>query len=110
MWIFKASASHPLHLQVTSYKLNLPYHSKALNSLICADVTLRNCSLTLTFRNFRFQSVMSLIATAVIISDEGERKIKMDETFFTGYRKTRLRPTEVLLSIDIPFTDQVCEP
>ena len=41
------------------------------------------------------------------MSGEGERKIKMDEEFFTGFRKTRLRATEVLLSIGIPFTDEV---
>jgi len=34
--------------------------------------------------------------------------MKMNETFFTGYRKTQLRPTDVLLSIDIPFTSEVC--
>jgi len=56
-----------------------------------------------------FLSVTIFIATPVLISEEGERKIKMDETFFTGYRKTRLRATEVLLSIDIFFTDQVCQ-
>jgi len=52
---------------------------------------------------------MSFCATAMLISDEGERTIKMDETFFTGYRKTRLRASEILLSIAIPFTDQVCQ-
>jgi len=43
-----------------------------------------------------------------LIAAEGERKMKMNETFFTGYRKTQLRPTDVLLSIDIPFTSEVC--
>jgi len=43
-----------------------------------------------------------------LIAAEGERKMKMNETFFTGYRKTQLRPTDVLLSIDIPFTNEVC--
>jgi len=43
-----------------------------------------------------------------IISGEGESKMKMDENFFTAYRKTQLGPTEVLLSIDIPFSAEVC--
>jgi len=46
------------------------------------------------------------LATACL--GEGERKVKMNEEFFTGYRRTQLRPTEVLLFIDIPFTTEVC--
>ncbi|XP_042311337.1 LOW QUALITY PROTEIN: xanthine dehydrogenase/oxidase [Sceloporus undulatus] len=39
-----------------------------------------------------------------LISNEGSRTIKMDETFFTGYRKTVLKPQEILLSVEIPFS------
>ncbi|KAH0622641.1 hypothetical protein JD844_025123 [Phrynosoma platyrhinos] len=39
-----------------------------------------------------------------LISNEGSRTIKMDETFFTGYRKTILKPQEILLSVEIPFS------
>uniref|UniRef100_A0A803TI00 Xanthine dehydrogenase/oxidase n=1 Tax=Anolis carolinensis TaxID=28377 RepID=A0A803TI00_ANOCA len=39
-----------------------------------------------------------------LISNEGSRTIRMDETFFTGYRKTILKSQELLLSIEIPFT------
>ncbi|KAE8278574.1 Xanthine dehydrogenase/oxidase Xanthine dehydrogenase [Larimichthys crocea] len=34
----------------------------------------------------------------------GSRVVQMDESFFTGYRKTVLRPQEVLLSIEIPYS------
>jgi len=35
-----------LHVIISPLYVNLPYHGKALNSLICADVSLRNCSFT----------------------------------------------------------------
>nr|XP_033794956.1 xanthine dehydrogenase/oxidase [Geotrypetes seraphini] len=38
------------------------------------------------------------------ISNEGKRTIQMDDTFFTGYRKTLVKPQEILLSIEIPYT------
>lgn len=34
------------------------------------------------------------------------RKVKLDETFFTGYRKTVLKPSEVLVDILVPFTEK----
>lgn len=36
----------------------------------------------------------------------GIREIIMDENFFISYRKTQIKPEEVLLYIDIPFTSQ----
>uniref|UniRef100_A0A8B9KDR4 Xanthine dehydrogenase/oxidase n=1 Tax=Astyanax mexicanus TaxID=7994 RepID=A0A8B9KDR4_ASTMX len=39
-----------------------------------------------------------------LVSKEGKRVVKMDEKFFTGYRKTILRSEEILLSIEIPYT------
>ncbi|XP_019698850.2 xanthine dehydrogenase [Harpegnathos saltator] len=36
----------------------------------------------------------------------GRRTIPMDHTFFVGYRRNVVLPTEVLVSIDIPFTEQ----
>uniref|UniRef100_A0A6J0V358 Xanthine dehydrogenase/oxidase n=1 Tax=Pogona vitticeps TaxID=103695 RepID=A0A6J0V358_9SAUR len=39
-----------------------------------------------------------------LVSNEGSRTIEMDETFFTGYRKTILKPEEILLSVEIPFS------
>ncbi|KAI0235297.1 Xanthine dehydrogenase/oxidase [Lamellibrachia satsuma] len=38
--------------------------------------------------------------------DRGQRTIVMDEEFFHGYRKTLVKPDEVLLNILIPFTRQ----
>jgi xanthine dehydrogenase/oxidase len=31
----------------------------------------------------------------------------MDHTFFTGYRRTVVKPDEVLVSITIPYTEKV---
>ena len=33
--------------------------------------------------------------------------MRLDESFFTGYRKTILEPSEVLVNILIPFTGKV---
>uniref|UniRef100_A0A3Q3B5M3 Xanthine dehydrogenase/oxidase n=1 Tax=Kryptolebias marmoratus TaxID=37003 RepID=A0A3Q3B5M3_KRYMA len=34
----------------------------------------------------------------------GSREVQMDDSFFTGYRKTAVRPQEVLFSIHIPYS------
>uniref|UniRef100_A0A8D0HBB7 Xanthine dehydrogenase/oxidase n=1 Tax=Sphenodon punctatus TaxID=8508 RepID=A0A8D0HBB7_SPHPU len=39
-----------------------------------------------------------------LTSTEGSRTLRMDEKFFTGYRKTVLKPQEILLSVEIPYT------
>ncbi|KAL4623910.1 xanthine dehydrogenase/oxidase isoform X1 [Arapaima gigas] len=39
-----------------------------------------------------------------LVSKGGKRVIKMDDSFFPGYRKTALKPNEVLLSIEIPYS------
>ncbi|XP_037751532.1 xanthine dehydrogenase/oxidase isoform X2 [Chelonia mydas] len=39
-----------------------------------------------------------------LASNEGRRTIRMDENFFTGYRKTVLKPKEILLSIEMPYS------
>ncbi|XP_073194775.1 xanthine dehydrogenase/oxidase isoform X4 [Lepidochelys kempii] len=39
-----------------------------------------------------------------LASKEGRRTIRMDENFFTGYRKTMLKPKEILLSIEMPYS------
>ncbi len=41
-----------------------------------------------------------------VIGASGIRKIAMDGSFFTGYRKNVIKPDELLLSITIPFTDK----
>ncbi|XP_043531354.1 xanthine dehydrogenase/oxidase [Chiloscyllium plagiosum] len=37
-------------------------------------------------------------------SEGGNRVVRMDGDFFTGYRKTVVKPQEVLISIEIPYT------
>ncbi|XP_051780208.1 xanthine dehydrogenase/oxidase isoform X1 [Erpetoichthys calabaricus] len=39
-----------------------------------------------------------------IVSKDGKREVRMDDKFFTGYRKTALKPNEILLSIEIPYS------
>uniref|UniRef100_A0A4W4HLA5 Xanthine dehydrogenase/oxidase n=1 Tax=Electrophorus electricus TaxID=8005 RepID=A0A4W4HLA5_ELEEL len=39
-----------------------------------------------------------------LMSKDGKRVLQMDDKFFTGYRKTALKPEEILLSIEIPYT------
>ncbi|KAK1333174.1 hypothetical protein QTO34_006711 [Cnephaeus nilssonii] len=42
-------------------------------------------------------------AKLTIVSRGTRRTVPMDHTFFPGYRKTRLSPEEILLSIEIPI-------
>ncbi|KAK7877806.1 hypothetical protein WMY93_031566 [Mugilogobius chulae] len=35
---------------------------------------------------------------------EGSRTVHMDQHFFTGYRRTVVRPAEVLVSVELPFS------
>uniref|UniRef100_A0A673BRV7 xanthine dehydrogenase n=1 Tax=Sphaeramia orbicularis TaxID=375764 RepID=A0A673BRV7_9TELE len=41
-----------------------------------------------------------------LLSD-GSRLVQMDSRFFTGYRRTALRPQEVLVSLEIPYSKKV---
>jgi xanthine dehydrogenase/oxidase len=41
------------------------------------------------------------------LSENGIRYVTMDHTFFTGYRRTVVKPDEVLVSITIPYTKEV---
>ncbi|XP_078618398.1 xanthine dehydrogenase/oxidase-like [Branchiostoma floridae x Branchiostoma japonicum] len=48
---------------------------------------------------------LSAGCTMTVMSHQvGSRLIKMDHTFFPGYRKTALTPEEVMVSLDVPFT------
>ena len=38
---------------------------------------------------------------------DGERAIRMDNDFFTGYRTTTMKPNEILKSVIIPLTRNV---
>lgn len=42
-----------------------------------------------------------------LCSVEGKRTVTMDEKFFTGYRKTIVKPEEILLSVEIPYSRKV---
>uniref|UniRef100_A0A8C8A1D0 xanthine dehydrogenase n=1 Tax=Oryzias sinensis TaxID=183150 RepID=A0A8C8A1D0_9TELE len=46
------------------------------------------------------------VAVSLSFSDltDGSRVVQMDDGFFTGYRKTVVRPQEILLSIHIPYS------
>ncbi|XP_062863680.1 xanthine dehydrogenase/oxidase isoform X2 [Trichomycterus rosablanca] len=47
---------------------------------------------------------MAANSKLTLMSKEGKRVFTMDDKFFTGYRKTALKPEEILLSIEIPYT------
>ncbi|XP_030645465.1 xanthine dehydrogenase/oxidase [Chanos chanos] len=47
---------------------------------------------------------MAAACKLTLMSKGGKRVLQMDDKFFTGYRKTVLKPEEILLSIEIPFT------
>ncbi|XP_059170556.1 xanthine dehydrogenase/oxidase-like [Physella acuta] len=38
--------------------------------------------------------------------EQGSRTVKMDTDFFRGYKKTRMRPHEILVAITLPFTSE----
>ena len=41
-----------------------------------------------------------------VFGNDGTRIIKMDDNFFTGYRKTAIKPEEVLISIHVPYLEE----
>uniref|UniRef100_A0A3Q1HX01 Aldehyde oxidase 5 n=1 Tax=Acanthochromis polyacanthus TaxID=80966 RepID=A0A3Q1HX01_9TELE len=47
----------------------------------------------------------ALDCTLHVISKDGMRSVPLDEKFFPAFGKAALRPDEVLLSIDIPYTN-----
>ncbi|XP_038214849.1 xanthine dehydrogenase [Zerene cesonia] len=42
----------------------------------------------------------------ILSAKEGRRTVLMDETFFTGYRKNVVQANEILLSIEIPYSNK----
>lgn len=51
--------------------------------------------------------LMSLKVKFNLLSEnEGHRSVYMDETFFTGYRRNVVKPNEILLSIEIPYSNR----
>lgn len=49
---------------------------------------------------------MSSAAKLTLRDRGGSRVVQMDQDFFTGYRRTLVRPQEVLVSILLPFSDE----
>ena len=47
---------------------------------------------------------MAANCTLTLASKDKTRTVKLDQNFYTGYRKTTLDPNEILLNITIPFT------
>ncbi|XP_066529339.1 xanthine dehydrogenase/oxidase isoform X2 [Hoplias malabaricus] len=47
---------------------------------------------------------MAACCKLTLMSKEGKRILHMDDKFFTAYRKTAVKPEEILLSIEIPYT------
>ncbi|KAG5266149.1 hypothetical protein AALO_G00250340 [Alosa alosa] len=47
---------------------------------------------------------MAAACKLTFMSKGGTRVVEMDGSFFPGYRKTALKPEEILLSIEIPYT------
>ena len=52
--------------------------------------------------------LMAARAVVNLASVDGVRSIAVNTSFFTGYKRTALKPNEVLVSIVIPFTTKVC--
>lgn len=50
---------------------------------------------------------MAAKAVVNLSSLDGNRSVPVDTLFFTGYKKTALKPNEILVSIEIPFTSKV---
>jgi len=68
--------------------------------------TSAHCAL-LTDRSFAFSFAFSFFS---FLSAKGKtREVKLDEDFFTGYRKTIVEPSEVLVNILIPFAEEVIQ-
>ncbi|XP_072309679.1 xanthine dehydrogenase/oxidase [Eucyclogobius newberryi] len=48
--------------------------------------------------------LMSTAAKLTLRDREGSRVVQMDQNFFTGYRRTLVQPTEVLVSVEVPYS------
>ena len=55
----------------------------------------------------RIHTWFSHDAADLCFTEHGRRHIKMDDKFFLGYRKTAVKPEEVLVSVLLPFTVKV---
>lgn len=53
--------------------------------------------------NTQFSNEVSFCVKCV----EGRRSVPMDGSFWVGYRRNIVKPDEILLAVNIPFTTQV---
>uniref|UniRef100_A0A8B9W2H2 Xanthine dehydrogenase n=1 Tax=Anas zonorhyncha TaxID=75864 RepID=A0A8B9W2H2_9AVES len=51
--------------------------------------------------------VLMASGSKLTLVSNGKRTVTMDENFFTGYRKTIVKPEEILLSVEIPYSREV---
>ena len=49
---------------------------------------------------------MASNCTLTLASKDKTRTVKLDQNFYTGYRKSILEPNEILVNITIPFTKE----
>ncbi len=54
--------------------------------------------------------LMAAGAVAHLASVNSRRSLPVNANFFIGYKQTAIRPNEVLVSIEIPFTSEVGTP
>ena len=60
-------------------------------------------------QNTKERKLIPTIGLCVFLSLDGSsRSIQMDSSFFKGYRKTAVLPSEILISVLIPFSSKVC--
>lgn len=52
----------------------------------------------------------NIVTVLSLFAENGTRILKIDGTFFTGYRTNVLRPDEVIIDLFIPFTEKVRRP
>ena len=76
--------------------------------VLCVYTCITNDSNILSFHieNILF-SKCAFISSLYFYFTDGERVLKMDDSFFTGYRSTILKPNEILRSVIVPFTKKV---
>lgn len=51
--------------------------------------------------------LMAARAVIELASVDGVRCVPVDSSFFTGYKRTVLKPNEIMVSVAIPFTSKV---
>lgn len=51
--------------------------------------------------------LMAAQATLNVASVDGCRVLQMNSSFFTAYKQTAMKPNEILVSVEVPFTSEV---